>query len=243
MNGPPIFEVDVLNFALVTFEVPAYRLSRLLPEAYELDTFDGPHGETGFVSTTCFCNQDFSPFGISYPKHTFNESTYRTYVTRDGAKGVYFFGRYLGTKIAWVLQRPLARHTYEADFDLTIDRQLKGYTTYSCSAASSSGNTEFSLRALDPPETRSPFRSSDELTQFLTYRLHGYFTSSAGLQGHMPVSHPRMDPLAGQLLSGRFDLWDRLGVLSPEECTHPYSVLVVPNVRFQLFAPRPAGNS
>ncbi len=41
MNGPPIFAIEVLNFAIITYDVPAERVLRHLPDAYELDTFRG----------------------------------------------------------------------------------------------------------------------------------------------------------------------------------------------------------
>jgi uncharacterized protein YqjF (DUF2071 family) len=241
VKGPPVFAVDVLNFAIVTYAVPAERVLRHLPKVYELDTFEGPDGQRALVSTTCFCNQDFRLAGVPQPRHTFNESTYRTYVSRDGEKGVYFFGRYLGTRLAWSLQRPVARHTYEADIEVDVQRTPEGYASYGCSARSRSGATNFSVEAMDVPSAKSPFASGEELAQFITYRLHGFFTSTAGFQGHMPVGHPRMRPLAGTLSAARFDLWSQLGVLRPDEVDDPYSVLVVPEVPFRLFAARPVG--
>lgn len=243
MNGPPVFALQVQNFALITYAVPAGRVRRHLPQPYELDTFDAPEGHKAFVTTTCFCNHDFRPASLPFPRHTFNESTYRTYVTRDGAKGVYFFGRYLGTRLAWSAQRLAARDTYGAEFELDIEENGNGYPAYECSATSSAGDTHFVVSATEAPKPKGPFDSGEELAQFLTYRLEGYYTSSAGFQGRMPVEHPRMSPLAGSLSSARFDLWGELEILTPEEAGDPFSVLVVPEVPFRLFAPRPVGRS
>ncbi|MFN2588782.1 MAG: DUF2071 domain-containing protein [Actinomycetota bacterium] len=230
----------VTNFAIVTYAVPAERVRIHLPDAYELDTFDGAHGITAFVSTTCFCNRDFRLAGVGYPRHTFNESTYRTYATHKERRGIYFFGRYLGTRRAWLSQRPIARHTYNADFDVSAENVNERYPSYRCSVQSRAGDTSFSLEASRSPEAQHPFASGDELAQFLTYRLHGFYTDVMGAQGHMPVSHPRMSPLAGKLsdADARFDLWDDLGIVRAEEVKEPYSVLVVPEVPFKLFGPR-----
>ena len=237
-KGPPVFSIEIRNFAIVTYAVAAERVQRHLPGAYELDTVHGPDGPIAFVSATCFCNENFRLAGLGFPRHTFNESTYRTYVTHKGRKGVYFFGRYLGTRGAWMAQRPLARHTYTADFEIATIRGANGYDIYSCLALSSAGPTSFSVRASEPPQAKEPFRSGDELAQFLTYRLHGFYTDVLGAQGHMPVKHPRMDPLAGALSEGRFDLWDELGIVDAEEAQAPFSVLVVPAVPFTLYPPR-----
>ncbi|MFN2525820.1 MAG: DUF2071 domain-containing protein [Actinomycetota bacterium] len=237
MKGPRVFSIEVTDFAIVTYAVPAERVWAHLPKPYELDTFEGPKGTIAFVSTTCFCNRDFRPT-INYPRHTFNESTYRTYVTHKGRKGIYFFGRYLSTTRAWVSQRPIARHTYRAAFDVSITNTVEGYASYLCKVVSDVGDTSFSLQAMQDPEGKHPFTSGEELAQFLTYRLHGFYTDVIGAQGHMPVSHPRMNPFAGELSDARFDLWDKLEILRPEEARDPYSVLVVPAVPFKLFAPR-----
>ena len=238
-TGPPVFAIEVENFALVTYDVPAERVEAHLPAPYELDAFAGPGGRRAFVTTTCFCNRRFHPAGVGHPRHTFNESTYRTYVTHKGRKGVYFFGRYLGTSLAWLSQRALARDTFAADFDVATEVAGAKYSHYRCRAASEAGETSFELVAMDDPRSAKPFRTGDELAQFLTYRLHGFYTSSIGVQGYMPVVHPRMSPVAGTLLHGRFDLWDKLGIVSEQKAARPYSVLVVPQVPFTLFAPRP----
>jgi uncharacterized protein YqjF (DUF2071 family) len=238
-QGPPVFSIEVQNFVLVTYKVPAERVRTHLPSPYDLETFETPTGPVAFVSTTCFCNRDFRPVALNAPKHTFNESTYRTYVQHKGRRGVYFFGRYLGTRTAWLPQRTLARDTYSADFDIEIDRSDKGYDSYRCEAASSEGITRFVIEAKATPRAKAPFDSADALTDFITYRLHGFYTTSTGLEGYMPVAHPHMFPVAGRLLEGRFDLWNNLGILEDEEVARPYSVLVTPEVRFKLFCPRP----
>lgn len=243
MKWPPIFRVDVTNFVVITYSVPADRVMAHLPEHYELDTYEGLGGPRAFVSTTSFCNTDFRAALLPYPRHTFNESTYRTYVTKHGDKGIYFFGRYLGTKASWAFQRPIARHTYKGDFQLAIENQEGTFPTYECNVTSSEGDTRFSVRASRRPQAKHPFESSYEFTQFLTYRLHGFYTNTGGFQGHMPVEHPRMDPVEGELLAGKFDLWNRLGIVHPDEIPIPHSVLVTKTVPFTLYASRPVRRS
>jgi uncharacterized protein YqjF (DUF2071 family) len=232
--------VGVENFILITHSVPAARVRRHLPDLYELETFAAADGsERALVSATCFCNRNFRPYALAYPRLTFNESTYRTYVRLRGRVGVYFFGRYLGDPVALAAQRLFARDTYLGDFDVSIAAAEKGYPSYSCSVASARGATRFAARALDRPTARPPFHSGHDLAQFITYRLHGFFTSSLGHQGHMPVSHKRMSPLAGALLEDpRLDLWEQLGIVSPEEASQPYSILVQPPLDFVLLPPR-----
>ena len=239
MRGPPMFSIDVTNFALITHAVPAERVRAHLPSGYELETFGGEQGSRALVTATCFCNHDFRLAGIGVPRHTFNESTYRTYVTHKGRKGVYFFGRYLGTRLARASQRIVARDTHLAGFEVRTDARTSGYRSYICRASSPAGETSFELQAEDEPQATELFASGAEHTRSLTYRLHGFFTTSLGTQGHMPVGHPPMDAFAGRLRTGRFDLWTNLEILKEEEAAHPHSVLVVKQVPFRLYPPRP----
>lgn len=95
------------------------------------------------------------------------------------------------------------------------------------------------MRARDEVTTRGAFTTPQEMAQFFTYRLHGYFTTTLRVQGHAPVSHPRMRPFEGELLQGRFELWERLGIVPREEAGAPFSVLVQPRVPFKILPARP----
>lgn len=234
------FAIDVENFALVTHRVPAARVRHHLPHIYELETFEDGTGEYCFVSATCFCNRNFHVNVLPRPLHTFNETTYRTYVSFKGRSGVYFFGRYLGTPLALIPQRVLNRDVFQAKFDLSVERDSQGYVSYVCNASSSQGDTFFSLEATDEPPQKTPWASGEEHGQYLTYRLDGYFTSSIGFQAHSPVTHKRMRPFSGTLHEGRFELWDQLGIVPLEEANNPYSILVAPGTHFTLYPPRPA---
>ena len=237
------FSVDVENFALITHRVPVERVAPHVPDNLELQTFDDGGGRYCFVSATCFCNERYRVTGLPYPHLTFNESTYRTYVSYNGRQGVYFIGRYLGSPIALAAQRTLARDTWLADFDLTIDESDGGYRSYVCHETSERGETSFAVTAEDEPGPRGPFGSGWDHAQFLTYRLSGLFTSSLGVVGHMPVTHPHMRCYEGTLHAGRFDLWRELGILEPDEVHQPFSVLVAPHAPFTLHPPRPAGRA
>lgn len=231
----PTFSVDVGNFALLNYRVPAERVRQHLPPSYDLQTFDGDC----FVTVTCFSNGGFRLWMVPAPRLTFDESTFRTYVTHKGRVGVYFFGRYLSRAAATVPQRAIARDTYDADFTVATESTDQGYRAYSCHARSDAGETSFALTATERPRALDPFVTGEDLAQFFTYRLHGFFTTSLRFQGHMPVGHRRMDPWAGELSTARLDLFEELGILEQDEAQRPHSVLVEPGVRFTLYAPRP----
>jgi hypothetical protein len=125
------------------------------------------------------------------------------------------------------------------DFDVATEATPSGYDSYTCVVRSHSAENSFTIRAADVPVGKHPFTTGDDMAQFITYRLHGFFTSAAGFEGHMPVSHRRMAPWSGELLAGRFDTWEELEILEPGEVSTPYSVLVEPTIDFRLHPPRP----
>ncbi|MDQ4143953.1 MAG: DUF2071 domain-containing protein [Actinomycetota bacterium] len=237
------FSVDVENFALVTHRVPAERVEPHVPEELRLQTFEDADGRYCLVSASCFCNSRFRVTGLAYPHLTFNESTYRIYVDYNGRQGVFFIGRYLGHPLAVAGQKTLHKDTWLADFDLAIERSELGYPSYDFRATGPRGETSFSITAEEDPKKRDPFESAWDHTQFITYRISGLFLSTLGGPGHMPVSHPHMRCVEGVMHEGRFDLWEELGILDPDETLEPYSVLVAPRVPFTLHPPRPAGRA
>lgn len=233
--------IEVEHFALLTYRVPAARVREHLPDIYSLQTHEADGEELCFVTTTCFLNGDFRPTATSHPRHTFFESTYRTYIDFDGLPAVYFFGRYLETWPSFVAQRPVARHTYRAAFDVSLDHDAHGYARYECRASSSAGDTMFALTATEQPGAKPPWTTGEEHAQFLTFRPIGCFTSSIGVQMRGRVDHARLEPWSGRLTAPpRLEFWERLGILSEEEAAEPYSVLVDEGTRFFLYPPLPA---
>lgn len=232
--------IEVQDFALITYRVPAERVRAHLPSVYSLQTHHAHGTEWCFVTTTCFLNGDFRPTATSYPRHTFFESTYRTYVDFGGLPAVYFMGRYLETWGIFAAQRAVARHTYKADFAVSVDRDGGAYASYSCQASSPAGDTEFAISATRSPEAKPPWTSGDEHAQFLTFRPIGCFTSSVGNQMRGRVDHARLKPWEGRLTAPpTLDFWERHGILSRAEAAEPYSVLVTEGTRFFLYPPLP----
>jgi hypothetical protein len=233
--------VEVRNFALITYAVPAERVRPRLPGPYTLETFHRNGQEQCLVSGTCFCNHDFRWSALPYPRLTFDEGTYRVYVTHRGRRGVYFFRRFLSSPVALVPQRVVDANVAVGVFDVETRFDDSGYGLYTCCVQSGEAENSFTVRAGEVPPRKMPFASGDELAQHITYRTHGFFQTTAGLQGHMPVSHRRMAPWSGELVSARFDTWTQLGIVRAEEVSEPYSVLIEPAVNFLLHPPRPLG--
>jgi uncharacterized protein YqjF (DUF2071 family) len=90
--------------------VPAARMRKLVPDSLELDTFD----DSAWVSVTPFYLSHLHPRGLpALPwASAFPETNVRTYVTRQGRQGVYFFSLDAGSALAVAGARATYRLPY-----------------------------------------------------------------------------------------------------------------------------------
>lgn len=225
------------HFALLTYAVPLDRIREHLPDQLEPESFMLPErGKTGMISIGCFLASGLHWPAMSRPRMgRFEQITYRTYVTHKGKKGAYFFGSALGSITSFLLQGSFIRGGTLGKFDTSRTLEAEGYSEYLCRMKDRSGLTQFAIRAADRPE-------NPELTQLLTYRLHGFARSRAGLLVDQVVCHARMNPWSGELLNAddtRFPFWEKLGMLDADEASKPVSVLVQPEIRFGVYPPLP----
>lgn len=233
-------DVDLENFVMINHAVPAERVASQLPDRLSLETFEGEDGrEMAFVTTTCFCNRDLRWRVARRPTHTFNQITFRTYVTHGEARGLYFFGTYVDTVSSKVVQRVLATGTKLATFELDAPKVAGRYPRYACRARAADGEVAFVVEATGDAERVHPFADADEHVQYIGFRLHGFSRNAFGLYTHGRVDHRYLSPFSGRLLEGRFDFWEELGILVPGERVPAHSVLVEPHIKFTLLPPRP----
>lgn len=233
-------DVDLENFLMINHAVPAERVAARLPDRLALETFEGEDGtEQTLVTTTCFCNRDLRWRLTRRPTHTFNQITFRTYVMHGEARGLYFFGTYVDTVASAFWQGAMATGTKLARFELDAPKAAGRYPRYSCTARYRDEAVAFVAEATDDPVAPYPFPSADEYVQWVGLRLHGFSRNPFGFYTHGRIDHRRLRPFAGRLLEGRFDLWERLGILARDEFLTPQSVLVEPHIKFTLLPPRP----
>lgn len=232
--------VDIQDFTLVTHAVPAGRVRPHVPDGLSLQTFVDSNGtEMALVSVASFCNRDLQPVWAPYPRHSFEQITFRTYVTHGDRVGLWFFGSHVNTGLSWGGQWILAKGTRLASVSKRIDRSEQGYRSFGLDSEVDDERVSLRIEAEDQPSAAWPFVTAGEMLTFLTLRLHGFSEAPGGLHTYGPIEHRVMDPVGGRLVAGRCDFWDRLGIVTPEEFATPQSVLIEPEVRFILKPPRP----
>jgi Uncharacterized conserved protein (COG2071) len=235
-------QVDVENFVLIAHAIPADRVRTLLPGWTRLQTFeDDESRETTLIAAGCFCNRQLRPTVAPWPRHTFNQATFRTFIDAgDDRPAAFFFGSYVDTHLSYAIQALVTRPTRLADFDIYVEESAHGYRLYEADITAGNQVFSFSLSAEEVVAPKHPFATGEELSGFITHRLNGYSKNPAAGHTLGPVDHPVMQPFAGTLDRLRCDFWVELGLATEEELQAPFAVLVQPRVRFTLMPPRPA---
>ncbi|MDO4795130.1 MAG: DUF2071 domain-containing protein [Brachymonas sp.] len=88
-------------------------------------------------------------------------------------------------------------------------------------------------QALDLPG----FPDAETALVYLTHPLRGFYHRRDGQLGTYHVWHDRLHVHPGELLTARFGLLDRLGLVSVQEQQCPHSVLIEPINEFTVYLP------
>jgi hypothetical protein len=230
--------------------VPAERARPHVPAGLPLDTRPDENGEPlAFVQSTCFFNDNlhWSPLGRNTSSgQSYHQSTYRILTRRNDRRGAYFVRTCVGTSESYAAQRAIAGNVEYAPFSVHIagDPVARRYERYTVRAASEHGQTNLDVRGLPPGAPRlapsapaSLAENEEDAIFFLTQREEGCYPAAVGGVGLMPVEHPPLRPVGGELVGAR--LWTDLGLLEKDDLLRPVAVLIEPSVVFTVFPPRP----
>lgn len=244
---PPVAGINVQcrlrHFAIVSYTVDPALLRPLIPARFRLDTARVDGQEQALISAVPFLNVDFGLAAWPSPKLEMAQVDYRAYVIdqQTGERAVWFFGTTLDS---WTL--PLPRYLWQqpwhrgrTQFDCRLAPGGKYYAYYRMQTASRWGSAELSLR--QPPALTADFPGfADEETAlfFLTHPLVGFYHRRRdGRLGAYRVWHDRLQVRPAQLVSARFALFERLGLVSLARQQQPYSVLLQPVNDFTVYLP------
>ncbi|MFN4258317.1 MAG: DUF2071 domain-containing protein [Gemmataceae bacterium] len=225
------------DFAIITYAVEPAALAALLPVAFEPDVFTlGDGRRVAFVSAVPFHDLDFR-FGFApWLKFRFGQTNYRAYVTYRGERCVWFFGTSLATH--WVL---IPRYGWKLPWHharLRIETVWAGErcVRYHLAATGAWGNARAELAGSDTPMGQlDGFADAEETALVLTHPLTGYYQRRDGRLGSYSVWHERLDPRRGTAGHARFEVFEALGLVTPE--TTPHSVLLQRRTEFIIRLP------
>ncbi|KQV99836.1 hypothetical protein ASC87_03200 [Rhizobacter sp. Root1221] len=230
------------HFAIVTYAVDPVRFGGLLPPRFVLDAVEIDGKRRALMSVVPFIDVDFTSAVFPFPKFTMGQTNYRIYVvdTATGERCVWFLGTTLDS---WALAVPrrvwnLPWHAGRVRFDCDLDPATSLYRRYEMHTAAPWAPAALSLvqRADDGLELPG-FPDLETGLVFLTHPLAGFYHRRDGALGTYRVWHERLQVTPARLVSARFGLLERLGLVTPEEQQVPHSVLVEPLNEFTIYLP------
>jgi hypothetical protein len=232
------------HFALITYALPKERLSRYIAEdRYEIAQFEINGQLLSLLSAVPFLDKDFH-FAHFFPFLHFNfgQTNYRAYVrdNQTGEHAVWFFGTTLGS---WLVNVPrlmwrLPWHAGKYRIDCRYSAAASRYSVFRYGIDSDWADAEIDLIDTGQSPALLPgFQSMPEQTTILTHPLDGFFYRLDGRLGHYAIWHNVIGLTTGTARHLQFGLFERLGLLSQSEMQKPHSILICPQVEFQVILP------
>src|SRR5690606_3634723 len=221
---PPVSGINVQcqlkHFAIITYAIDPARLTGMIPPRFRLDTILIGGREQALVSAVPFLNVNFRLAAHSSPRLEMAQVDYRAYVIdqHSGERAVWFLGTTLDS---WTL--PVPRYVWQQPwhpartrFDCELEPGGQFYRHYRMHSASAWGSAELSLRQPVQQAPTYPGFADEETALFcLTHPLVGFYHRLRDRRlGAYRVWHDRLAVQPAELLSARFALFDRLGLVN-----------------------------
>lgn len=248
LTPPRDGRLDVLSglahFALVTYALPVERLRRYIPaDRFIIPEFIINGQRLALMSAVPFVDVDFHFIHLlPQLKWRFGQTNYRVYVTdrQSGQHAVWFFGTTLGSWVVhvarglWGIPWHPARYNVQCHYDAALRR----YSRYHYTVRSHWAAAEVELEdSGEPVQGVEGFASFAEMQLILTHPVEGFYQHRSGGLGSYSVWHEPIAMTTGRAQRAYFGLFERLGLLSPEEMQQPHSVLIAPLTTFRVLLP------
>lgn len=229
------------HFALITYAIDPIRFKKIIPKRFKLDTIEYKGKTVALMSVVPFIDVDFTSAVYPFPKLTMGQTNYRVYVIDQETQErcVWFIGTTLDS---WTLIVPrylwqLPWHPAVFEFDCQQDSDGL-YSQYKMQTKSEWASAELHLsQSADDHWHSAGFPDLESYQVFLTHPLAGFFHRRDGKLGTYRVWHERLLPRPAKLHTARFELLDRMKLVSFADQLQPYSVLIEPVNEFTIYLP------
>ena len=191
------------------------------------------------LSVVPFWDADFNFVRVApWLKWQFGQTNHRVYVIdteNNNEHAVWFFGTTLGSRLVHCAQALWKIPWHYAPYNLETDDQ-EGSIHYTvggdwCACDIKLTNTHAPLALQDG------FTSLDEMRLILTHPVTGYYYCSDSILGSYSIWHEEIPLTMGKPENLYFSLYDRLGILTPEEMQTPHSIFISPEIIFDVHLP------
>lgn len=220
----------------LNYLVPALRVRPLVPGILPLAIVDL---NRVFVSVVILRSEAVRASLLPFPRFNYNQVNVRTYVIdpQSGKQAVCFLKSGVTSMPVSFLTRTIGIPWQHVAFDMKIvTDKVTNQASYEIA-----GNWvgEFSIKAQGtrmPPVEVPSFSDTESAVDYLVRPLVGFF--GRGTQAtRFSISHPQVNPYAGELNSIRFPLLESLNLVEGQEIERPQSVLFVPEAQFFIYLP------
>lgn len=236
--------IDVVStlrhFAIVTYAVPPERLRPLVDPRFELLTVPVNGQPRALISIVPFAELDFRLAAYPSPQFAFRQTNYRIYVVdkQTGEHCVWFIGSLLDSATVIIPRYiwKLPWHHGRMRFDCTLAGGA--YTRYAMETRSAWAPASLQLtQEAGLQHTHAGFPDEETALVCLTHPLAGYYYRRDGRLGSYSIWHDRLQLQPARLRSARFELLERMSILSHAEQQQPYSLLLQAETEFTIYLP------
>lgn len=227
----------LVDFVITTFDVDANVLDEKLPDGITAERVTLSDGrERGLVSAVTFLNTRFFVGFAPFVKLTAHQTNYRAYVRRGEERAVFFFATTLATpfvfvpRVLWRMPWARSRASHTARWtDGRLDE-------LSWDATSELGRESLRLRGTgEKMGVLDGFADVSRSHDILTHPLVGYLRRRGGPVVTYSVWHEPLEMERASAELARFEPWERLDLVQPEQ--PPHSVLVQSLTHYLVFLP------
>lgn len=224
------------DFAIVTYDVDLTKLEAQLPSGFAAHRSSIDGVQRGLVSAVIFRDRDFHFRGLPFAAMNCVQVNYRAYVRRDDQSGVWFFGTSLGhrlvavAQLAWRMPWHRDRMSLSASWD--GDRMLR----YEFESSGPWGSGRVSLLGDGRPAGLLA-GMPDVATQHrvLLDPFVGWYRGRRERTYRYEVRHAPLAPLHASVETARFEVFERLGLVSAEQ--RPLHAVSLRHTVFDVLTP------
>lgn len=217
------------DMLFITWTVEPGLVRRLVDERFKLDTKPGPDGaEVAFVSAVCFHVTEVRSGVLPLPSLSFQQVNYRTYVNGGDVPAVYFLEMKVNSRMVTTLTSFLSVPVHYDDIEITTSRTEIDAVGYS---VQSSGLRAEAMISRHDEETGAHISP-----RFITERPIGYATAGNGMY-RIDVEQLGLDSVSASVQNVKSPSLERLGLLTTDQSSKPYSALYVREALFGADTP------
>ena len=229
------------HFAIISYKVPLTKIQHLIPKPFKLWTFKENEIEYALISAVPFKDKDFSFYRICrYPKLNFFQTNFRTYIIdeRDQSYSAWFFATTLGSYASYIPRKLWKMPWNYGKYNFKYTIKNNQYTEYKMKFTSKQGDGLVNIKnSGEEVKLLQGFDSIDQQTLILTHPVIGYYNLKEKQLGTYEIWHPKINLKEGIAIELYFELFEKLGFLTKEEMNNPHSVLIAPEIEFDILLP------